>query len=215
MSAAMRCRVAVFLLGVAAPAMAAVAAHAEPNPFASPQHDADITYAIPTDAIPGAAATDHDGQPRVAGLTQRLRVQAATGLQRIDPPSAGAYMVTDGHTGRMLVIQPQRRSATLVPSQGGRLPPLGERATGTYQRLGLRTVAGAACTDWRTRDETGQDSVVCLTDDGMLLQVVQDGRIRAQAVRLDRSPQPDTLFAIPAGFSLIQAAPQVAPKAAN
>lgn len=201
MNAATRSRLAALLLGVAALVLEAVPARAEPNPFASPQHDADITYAIPVAAAPG-----RDGQPATVGLTQRLRVQAATGLQRIDPPSAGAYMVTDGHTGRMLVIQPQRRTATMVPSQGGRLPPLGERATGAYQRVGPRTVAGAGCTDWRTHDETGQDSVVCLTDDGMLLQVVQDGRIRAQAIRLDRSPQPDSLFAVPAGFSLEKAA---------
>ncbi len=179
--------------------LAALPARAETPPFASPQCDADITYRM---QVPGAPA-------QAAPLSQRLRVQAGTGLQRIDPPSAGTeagtYMITDGRSGRMIVVQPGNRSAVQVPSPGGRLPPPGERASGDYQRLGQERIAGNACTDWRTRDRLGQESVVCLTEDGMLLQVAQQGRVLAQAVRLDRSAQPASVFAVPPGYRMVPA----------
>ncbi|MCQ8276937.1 hypothetical protein NFI95_00540 [Acetobacteraceae bacterium KSS8] len=165
----------------------------EQNPFTSPQHDVDVTYAIPV-AVPGA------GEAAATPATQRLRVQAATGRQRVDPPSSGAYMLTDGRTGRMVVVEPSLKLATVLPEMGPPIPPLGTRATGTFQRLGTQSVAGERCTDWRTRDLSGHDSVVCLTDDGVLLRIGENGAIRAQAIRVDRAPQPDSVFAVPSGF---------------
>jgi hypothetical protein len=188
------------LLAAAAPAVAQPV-----PPFASPQRDVDILYAMPVPNGPAGPPGPAAPPGLVAALTQRLRVQAATGLQRIDPPSPGTYMVTDGRTGRMTVIQPAEHLATRVPSVGGRVPPPGQRATGSYVDAGRETIAGELCTDWRTRDATGQDSLVCLTDDGMMLRIVQQGQLRAQAIKVARVPQPDPVFAIPPGFRIEQA----------
>ncbi len=175
----------------------------EQNPFTTPQHDVDVIYALPV-AVPASG-----GAPATPA-TQRLRVQAATGRQRIDPPSSGAYMLTDGRTGRMMVVEPSLKLATLLPQTGQAVPPLGTRASGAFQRLDTQTVAGERCTDWRTRDLAGQDSVVCLTDDGVLLRIGQNDAIRAQAIKIDRTPQPDAVFAVPPGFR-VQDAPTAPP----
>lgn len=187
--------VSLLLVGAAAPA------RAEPNPFSAPQRDVDIVYAIPVPGTPADAVLPASG----TGLTQRLRVQAASGMQRIDPPSAGAFMLTDGRAGRTIVVEPSLRLATLLPGRGGSTPPPGVRANGDYRRIDAATVAGQPCTDWRTRDLAGHDSIVCLTEDGVLLRIVQDNQLRALAIRLDRAPQPDAIFAVPAGYRMVQA----------
>ena len=57
----------------------------------------------------------------------------------------------------------------------------------------------------------GRDSVVCLTADGVLLRAMQAGRVLVQATRVDRSPQPAAVFAIPQGDRVLTAPPPAVP----
>lgn len=163
------------------------------HPFVVPQRDVDILYAMPVPASSPASAT-------AAAATQRMRFSASLSRQRIDPPTPGTYMITDYGAGRLIVVQPAQRLATVLPAPGGLIAAPGRRATGAYRRLGSHTVAGAGCTDWATRDVTGHESVVCLTDDGVMLRAMQAGQLLVQAIHLDYAAQPAMLFAVPDGY---------------
>ena len=177
------------------------AADAQPadRPFVVPQRDVDVLYAIPAPA----------GQPRaghVAAVGQRVRFAADPARQRVDPPGSGTYMITDYAARRLTVVQPEQHLVTVLPAPGASLAPHGVRADGAYRRLDSRTVAGTPCTDWSTRDQSGVESVVCLTDDGVMLQASQSGRLLLQAIHVVYAPQPANIFAVPDGFRT-QAAP--------
>ncbi len=186
------------LLLLAAPA-AASAQGADPamvRPLVVPQHDVDVSYAMSAPAASGASVP----------LVQRMRFSVAGEQQRIDPPGNGTYMVTDYGNGRMIVVQPDRHLATILPAPGGPIALHGPPATGDYRRLGTGSVAGVPCTDWATRDVAGHDSVVCFTTDGVLLRATQAGHVLVHATRVEETPQPADVFAIPPAFR-IQAAP--------
>jgi hypothetical protein len=172
------------------------------HPFVVPQRDVDVLYAVPVQGPLPA------GQPQgQAAVAQRMRFAVSPTRQRVDPPGPGTYMITDYAAGRMIVVQPAQHLATSLPAPGSPIAPHGVRATGDYKRLGVQAIAGAACTDWQTTDQSGNTSIVCLTEDGVLLRAMQAGRIMLQAVQLAYAPQAAAVFAVPDGYTL-QAAPR-------
>ncbi len=98
-----------------------------------------------------------------------------------------------------------------MPRRLTSIGPHGPPSTGDYRRLGPELVAGTSCTDWATRDVAGQDSVVCLTADGVLLRAVQAGRVLVQATRVEEATQPADVFAIPDGDRVQAPPPPAAP----
>lgn len=193
---------AAAVLGLAWPGPAA-SASAGPDlpdhPFVVPQRDVDVVYVVPVPVPAGS------GQGAPGAVTQRMRFSTDPLRQRVDPPGRGTYMITDYAAGRLVVVQPDRRLATSLPAPGGPIAPQGVRATGDYRRLQLQAIAGARCTDWATGDQSGNASVVCLTDDGVLLRAMQGGQVLLQAVQVTYGPQPADVFAVPAGYRLLQA----------
>ncbi len=188
----LRAAVAPLLMFAAILAFAGPAAAAQQpdRPFVVPQRDVDVLYAIPAAGLaPGSAA-----------VGQRVRFAADPARQRVDPPGSGTYMITDYAARRLTVVQPDQRLATVLPAPGTPLAPHGMRADGAYRRLDGRVVAGTPCTDWSTRDQAGTESVVCLTDDGVMLRASQAGRLLLQAVRVGYAPQPAAVFAVPDGY---------------
>ncbi len=186
------------------PAFAASAEGIVPTPdrpLVVPQHDVDVSYAVTAPAPSG----------RTTPLVQRMRFSASSEQQRIDPPGNGTYMITEYNAGRMIVVQPAQHLATILPAPGGPIALHGPPKAGDYRRLEPTVVAGTSCTDWATRDVAGRDSVVCLTADGVLLRAMQAGRVLVQATRVDHSPQPAVVFAIPDGDRVLTAPPPVAP----
>lgn len=188
--------VPVVLLGLAA------AGHAQSpdHPFVVPQHDVDVLYAVPL-PVPAGQGSSQAGQP-VKVIEQRMRFAAGLQRQRVDPPGPSTYMITEYRTGQLIMVQPAQRIATSIPAPGGPIASPGRRATGDYTRLAAQTIAGVNCTDWRTRDESGNQSVVCLTEDGVMLRAMQADHVLVQAVRVTFDRQDPSLFEVPAGFSL-------------
>ena len=181
--------------------LAPASAQQPDRPFVVPQRDVDVLYAIPAAgglATAGAAAAD--GATNGAAVGQRMRFSADPARQRVDPPGSGTFMITDYAAGHLTVVQPQRRTAIVLPAPGPVLARHGVRAAGAYGRIGDRVVAGMPCTDWSTPDGAGTPSVVCLTDDGVMLRASQNGRVLLQAVRVTYAPQPAAVFAVPDGF---------------
>ncbi|WP_428374665.1 hypothetical protein [Lichenicoccus sp.] len=176
-----------------------------PNPFVTPQRDVDVTYLI---AGPRSAAVDPGSAlPPPSVMTQRMRWSAALWSQRLDP-AGNAYMITDYRARRILVVDPRRATATLLPlpatPPGGGVQSPGLRATGRYDRLGEDAVAGLPCTEWRTIDDGGADSVICLTPDGVLLRARHAGQVLLLASRVSYAAQDPALFAAPSGTRVEQ-----------
>ena len=176
------------------------------NPFVTPQRDVDVTYLIagprPDVATDGGSAL----QPPTV-MSQRMRWSVALRSQRLDP-AGNAYMITDYRARRILVIDPHRASAMLLPlpttRPGGGVQAPGLRATGRYDRLDADAVAGIPCTDWRTVDDSGADSVICLTGDGVLLRARHAGQVLLLAARVRYGPQDPALFSAPPGTRVEQ-----------
>ncbi|WP_419730171.1 hypothetical protein [Lichenicola sp.] len=202
--------VVLLVCGVAGPAFADALPGQAPasddpadHPFVVPQHDVDVLYAVPVPA--SVMPPSGSGPEQIAGFVrQRMRFSVALQRQRVDPPGPGTYMITDYASRHLIMVQPQQRLATTVPAPGGPIAAPGARATGQYRRLGAQTVAGLACTDWSTRDDSGNESVVCLTPDGVLLRANQGGHLLVQAVSAAFLPQDQAVFEVPDGYRLQQ-----------
>jgi hypothetical protein len=146
-------------------------------PLAHPSRDVDVTYRM-------------ERGDRV--LTERMRWQAATLRQRVDPPTEGLFIVIDYKAGRMRTV---RLSDRLVLEMAA--PPSGG---GAYVRQGADQVAGLPCTDWQATATDGRSTVACITDDGVMLRASAGGRTLVSAASVDYAPQDPALFAVPDGF---------------
>ena len=169
---------------LAAPALA------QERPPLFPTRDVDVTYRLPA---PDPAA----GGGRV--LEQRVRFSAASRRQRVDPPTAGTYFVLDYATHRMATVRPAARE--VIDMANGEA----DAAATPYVRHGEATVAGFTCTEWWTRDAAREAAAVCLTPDGVLLRAVAAGRLLLEATRVSYAAQDASVFAVPEGFSHLEA----------
>jgi hypothetical protein len=154
-------------------------AQAPAGPLPHPSRDVDVTYRM----VRG---------DRV--LTERMRWQAATQRQRVDPPTEGLFVVIDYKAGRMRTV---RLSDRLVLDMAA--PPMG---AGGYVRQGEDQVAGLACTDWAATASDGQPTVACITADGVLLRATSGERVLLSAVSVSYAAQDPALFAAPDGFTV-------------
>jgi hypothetical protein len=65
-------------------------------------------------------------------------------------------------------------------------------------------VAGETGHQWRPREETaGVERIACITEDGIVLRVTENGRALWEATSVQRGPQDAALFGVPAGYQLI------------
>ena len=161
------------------------AAHAAERPPITPQRDVDVTY---------ATGVPQDGS---APLTQRMRWSVATGRLRVDPPTAGLYMIVDYRAKRMAVVKPADHAVLDVSTVGPGLPGA---AAGDYERRGTGQVAGLPCTDWQTTDAAGQVTLLCLTADGVLLRASHGTQVLLEATSVTYGSQDLAAFTPPDGY---------------
>ncbi len=164
-------------------AVLAVPARAQERPPLIPTRDADVLYDLPGD-----------------NLTERLRWSEALRTLRVDPPGAGLYMLVDYAAGRMRWVDPARRAVMEGPAPDARNAVVGE-GDGRYGRAGTGSVAGLACTLWRTADARGTPMTLCLTPEGVLLQVSVAGTVALRARSVSFAPTPPDVLRVPDGFS--------------
>jgi hypothetical protein len=69
----------------------------------------------------------------------------------------------------------------------------------TLKRGGEYKIAGQNCIDWSWMDGTEMHTA-CLTPDGVLIRLVIDGQIVAEARSVLYAPQPPELFEVPPGY---------------
>lgn len=190
----MRRRCALLCLTALAP-FAVAGAQAGDQPTTMPTRDVDVLY-----RLAGAA----DGKP----AEQRVRWQAATGRQRIDPPTPGLHIIVDPRAHRLASIRDAERLALEIDQS--EIKPLGGSVT-HYARRGEDSVGGIACTVWQAGPEQGAP-LLCFTDDGVLLRVASAGRVVIEAVRVTYAPSDPADFEVPAGYQhIVRPSPQPAP----
>ena len=139
-------------------------------------------------------------------MTQRMRWSSGRMMQRVDPGNATTYMVTDYHAGTLTVVNPEQKIRTVIPAPGAGNVQMGQRAQGNWLRTGTATVANIPCTLWQTQDTDQRPSEICYTDDGVMLEVIRDGKVMVEATAVTRAPQADGVFAIPSGLKELRAA---------
>jgi hypothetical protein len=171
-------------------ALSLTAGAAADQPLLRPSRDVDVTYRATGAGVPV------DGRR----LEQRVRWLAAAQLMRIDPPSAGLYVIIDYLARRMSVVREVNRSVIEMAAPEGEAGMAGNLPAGSYVRRGEDTVAGQACTEWETRDRDLRQAVVCITADGVLLRAASEGQVLASAVSVQYAPQDPALFQVPPGY---------------
>ena len=171
----------------------ATPALAQDKPAITLQRDVDVSYAIAPPA------------PGERPLSQRMRWSVASGRLRVDPPAQDMYMVVDYRTRRMMVVRPLDHAVLDLDAVGPGLP--GAPSDGRFSRQDGATVAGLACTNWRTLDASGEPAVICLTADGVMLRASRDGQVLLEATSVTYAPQDGAAFDLPPGYKHITPAP--------
>jgi hypothetical protein len=169
-------------------ATAPLRAQGEP-PENAPTRDVDITLQI---TRPGAAP-----------IVERRRWSARLHLRRVDGPDSAATIFDQSKSELTLLNPANRTYRTLQGPAAKRMSP----PKGTSVKRGNEAkIAGLACTDWSWVDGI-ETHTACLTPDGVLLRLIVDGRVVAEARSVRYAPQPPELFEIPPGY-----APALAPE---
>ena len=171
--------------------LAIVPAFAADRPPIIPLRDVDVTYQV---------AQPVEGGPV---LHQRMRWSVAVGRLRVDPPTPGLFMIVDYPAKRMSVVKIADRAVLDVPTAAPGLPGA---ASGAFAARDSAVVAGLACSNWQTTDAAGQDTLLCLTADGVMLRASQGGQTLLEATTVTYGPQDPAAFKAPDGFRHVSGA---------
>ncbi len=152
-------------------------------PNTMPLRDVDVTYKVPV-----AGGQD-------MAILQRLRFSATLHRQRVDLPTSGNWMVLDYVTHRMTLVRDESHELVDLPA------PDTASAASDFAKVGPAEVAGLACTEWRTRDIRGDETVACYTDDGVLLRARGARGVLMEAIDVGYRAQGADVFTLPQGYS--------------
>ncbi len=170
------------LAGLALPVRSTPAADA---PLLIPTRDVAVTYR-------------NDAGAKV--LTQRVAWSAAARRARIEPQTPGVFVIIDYASHRMAVVNEKERSVVEMDAPAA-ISGVDPQAAGRYTRGADDAVAGTACTEWTVLDTPSRPSEICITADGVLLQVRVGTHLLAAATRIEYAPQDAALFEVPAGYA--------------
>jgi hypothetical protein len=172
---------------------AGAAAAGDERPLLRPLHDVDVTYVL----------DNGGGDP----LHERLRWDAASQRLRVDPPTAGLYVIIDLAARRMSTVRLAERTVIEMAAPDN-VTGMPNNAAAAAVRQGADTVAGLACVDWDMTDAAGEAARLCLTGDGVLLRARAGGRTLLSAETVHYGPLDAGLFQVPAGYAHRKLGPQ-------
>ncbi len=164
-------------------------ARAQDRPATIPTRDVDVTYMMIQSDAPGGARM----------LEQRMRWDVTSGKLRVDPPTPGLYMIMDFKTHRLDTVREAERMVIELNAAATTGTP-GVASGASFKKRGEANVGGLACTQWETRDASGELALVCLTPDGVLLRVASAGRVLMEAAAVTYAPIDPGAFRIPDGY---------------
>lgn len=156
------------------------------QPQLRPTRDVDVTYALDTGGGPS--------------LRERLRWDVTAEKLRIDPPTAGLYVIIDLKARRMSTVRAADQTVIETAAPPG-ATGLSDSAAPGATRQGESVVAGLACTNWSVTDAAGEPMTVCLTQDGVLLQARTATRTLLTATSVQYGPVDPEAYQVPAGYT--------------
>lgn len=163
------------------------------HPLLRPIRDVDVTYAL--DAGDGTT------------LHERLRWRVSAQMLRLDPPTAGLFVIIDLAARRMSTVRTAER-AVIEMAAPDNVTGMPDSAAGAATQLGTETVAGLACTEWEMADAAGEPAQLCLTADGVLLRARAGPRTLLSAETVLYGPIDAEVFQVPAGYTHHAMGPQ-------
>jgi len=155
-------------------------------PLVRPARDVDITYKVPV-----AGGGD-------MAILQRLRFSAELHRQRVDLPTSGNWMMIDYASRRMFLVRDSSREVVETPAPDTATLPNGGNA---FVLVGPTKVDDLPCTEWRTHDTGGNETITCYTDDGVLLRARSGDYVLMQAVNVTYAKQDAAVFTPPSGYT--------------
>ncbi len=159
------------------------------RPQLLPTRDVDVSYSI--------IQNGHT-------LPQRIRWTAGARLLRIDPPIQGLFVIVDYDRKRMSMVRDAEHAAVDMDAPAAVLAGLQNRLDTTTRGADER-VAGLTCTNWQTTDAANKPATVCITADGVLLQVRSQGQVVLTASSVRYGPQQAALFQVPEDYVRVPA----------
>ena len=212
-------------IAVAAFAVSLCGAAPGDHPLLRPTNDVDVTYVLnaggpdaggpnaggPDTADPNAGGPNAGGQDTGGGATlhERLRWNAAAQALRVDPPTAGLFVIIDLAARRMSTVRTADKTVIEMAAPDN-VTGMPDDAAADAVRRGTDTVAGLACTEWDMTDAAGEAARLCLTIDGVLLRARSGGRTLLRAETVQYGPLDAELFRVPAGYTRRWRGPQPA-----
>jgi hypothetical protein len=172
---------------VLASLLVGTAARAEP-PQLLPTRDVDITYDV---TLPS--------QPRVR---ERARWIAAEQLERVDGPHKSTT-IFNRRTREIIHLSSANRTFRQLDMPRRPEEPAPEVI---LKRGDESVVAGLRCVNWSWTEDV-ETRTVCMTEDGVLLRFLIDGRTVSEARSVSYRSQPAELFQVTRGY-----APLLAPE---
>ncbi len=174
--------------------MSGIGAYAGERPATIPTRDVDVVYQT--------VHTGQDGHDQV--MSQRMRWDVAIRKLRVDPPTGGLYMIIDYRTHRLTAVRESERAVIEMSAGTATGMPGLDKAT-SFQKVGSAAIAGLPCTQWNTRDSSGMATIICLTDDGVLLRATSGNHVLVEAASVIYGPLSDAIFSVPDGYQHIGA----------
>ena len=158
------------------------------TPQLLPTRDVDVTYDV---TLPS--------QPRVR---ERMRWLAAEQLERVDGPHRSTT-IFNRRTREIIHLSSANR--TFLQLDMPRRPE--EPAPEVILKRGNESViAGLHCVNWSWTEDV-ETRTVCMTEDGVMLRFLIDGKTVSEARSVSYRNQPAELFQVPSGY-----APLLAPE---
>lgn len=169
--------------------VAAGPALAQERPRLLPARDADVTY---------RTAGDHPREVHV-------RFKGGTGMLRYEDRAAAG--IVDLAARRVTILEPRMKVTMDLPTSALPVDLDALLASARYTREGADTVAGLRCTVWGVQSSDGRGTG-CVTADGLVLRgqgsTPSGARGGIEAVAVSYAPQPDSLFAVPQGYTRLE-----------
>jgi hypothetical protein len=171
--------------------------------------------------FPALGATPYAAEYTMNGgdMERTMRILRSGANQRMEsalPNGQTGIMLIEGASGKMYSFQMgdgAPKAAVLIDRSklgalAGTMDFEEEAKTTPPKHMGSDTVAGIGCDIWRmdpAEGETADAREVCATRDGILLRVQEPGAQKPElvATKVDRGPQDPSLFAVPAGYQVV------------
>lgn len=151
-----------------------------------------------------ATITDNDGKASPLVMIRDARKMR----MEITSDRGPVTVISNGETDEYLVITSgfaMRMTASGVNDMMANPAALWEREGTGATFTGPCTGAGQTGSQWSRNNDEGQPQTVCVTGDGIILKVTENGRTTWETTSVERGPQAATLFEAPPGVRVMDA----------